>query len=279
MKKELSIKLRNPRKRELSSFMAEQLLYDYVTKKIDPLREKAMVDALQSSPELAKSLDDIIYGMTYCHHLQKTSIAPEFIQKFRAPPSFKSRLKKYRNLRHWNQSTTWILEAVGISLLVLLVSVVIPWPKYLKLFLEKQNPSLIMSETPRDATFTASHLPEPTSTPNLVAEYKSVGELYSVNPDFTTNKLTVSLPRLGASIEHHSLRKSAKGIVTLFLRISIPTDQTEALFSELKSQGQLTWLTPPAENEKGSKIFGMELWVVKQEPPKGTPPTKDQNGE
>ncbi len=279
MKKELGIKLRNPHKRELSPFMAEQLLYDYAIKKIDPLREKAVADILQTSPELAKALDDIIYGMTYCHHLQKTTIAPEFIQKFKVLPNLRSRIKKYRNLRHWNQSTIWILEAVGISLFILLVSLAIPWPKYLKLFLEKQKPDFIISEIPRDSSFAATNLPEPTGSPNLIQEYTSVAELNSVNPDFTINKFTVSLPRLGASIEHQALRKSAKGIVAPYLRISVPFNQTEALFSELKSQGQLTWLTPPEENKNGSKIFGMELWVVKQEPPKGIPPAKDNNGE
>jgi hypothetical protein len=280
MKKDVGIPLRNPKKRELSPFIAGQLLYDYATKKIDPLREKAVAEALQNSPELAKSLDDIIYGMTYCHHLQKTTVTPEFLERFKAPPNWRVRIKRYRNLRHWNQSTAWILESVGISLVILLLSLAVPWPKYLKLFLQKQNPSLFISEVPKDSSFqtpTVAASPQPSIVPGT--DFHFVAELHSVNPEFTTTKLNAALPGLGASIEHHSLRKSTGGHLVPFLRLSIPTSQTEALFSELKSQGQLTWITPPVENEKGSTIFGMELWVIKKEPPKGIAPTKDKNGE
>lgn len=279
MKKEPEVLFKSLQKREMSSFMAEQLLYDYATKKIDPVREKAVADVLTNSPELAKKLDDIIYGMTYCHHLQQTTVSPEFIKRFKARPKLASRIRKYKNLRHWNQSTLWILEAVVISLVVLFFSMVVPWPKLFKLFVEKQNPTLIISESPKDKSIVPTSEPLTQSPPNLILQYRVVAELGVVNPEFTSNKLLTQLPSLGASIEHQSLRPSSKGIISPFLRISIPTDQSEALFSELKTHGQLTFVTPPSENEKGSKIFGIELWINKVEPPKGAVQPKDKNGE
>lgn len=278
MKKDTGITFRNLQRRELSPFMAEQLLYDYATKKIDPLREKAVADAVESSPELAKSLDDIIYGMTYCHQLQQTTIAPDFMAKFKAPPSLWKQWRRYRNIRHWNQVTVWIIEALLISGVILALSLFVPWPKYLKIFLAKQDPSFYVSETPKDKTF------QPTTPPNSTAialspSYTTEGQLFSVDPEFTSNKLLLALPRLGASIEHQSMRKSMSGDVVPYFRISLPGNQTEALFKELNSQGQLTWITPPPENEMRSKIFGLELWIEKKEAPKGKLPVKDSQGE
>lgn len=279
MKKELSLPLRNPKKRDLSPFMAEQLLYDYATKKIDPLRERAVSEALQNSPELAKALDDIIYGMTYCHHLQKTVVAPEFLEKFKAPPSLMSRFKRYRNLRNWNQQTLWILEALALVAVSLLLVFAVPWPQYFKDLLKQKTPWLGLSEVSKDRTFeTIKETPIPSTSPST-NDYTTVGQMLVVNPDFTTNKLMETLPRLGASIEHQALRKNPQGEITPYFKISIPSEKVENLILELKSQGLLTWLTPPSENSRGSQIFGFELWVLKKAEPKTQAPPKDFMGE
>jgi len=275
IKKESSFELRNPKKRDLSPFMAEQFLYDYVTKKLDPKREKAVKEALESSPVLAKALDDIIYGMTYCHHLQKTSLSQELLSKLNAPQNWKSKAKQFLNPRSWNKSLPWAFEAVTISLIVFILSYSIPWLKLITLVKEKTKHRLLISEIPKDTTYNSLTESSKTGPEIFAKEYHSVAELRAVNPDFTANKLGAALPRLGASIEHHSLKKSSHGIITPFFRISIPRNQTEALLAELKTQGQLTWITPPSENENGSIIFGMELWLIQQEPRKVKAPSKD----
>jgi hypothetical protein len=279
MKSEPDIVFCNPKKRELSPFMAEQLLYDYATKNIDTLRESAVADAIRNSPELAKELDDIIYGMTYCHHLQKTTLTTEFLDRLKSPLKWPARVKSYRNFRTWNQSTIWLLEAVGISLLVLLFTLAIPWPKYFKLFLERQNPDLFLSEAPKDPSF--SQVPEslPVISSKQFSDYRVKAELGAVNTEFTVNKIIANLPRHGASIEHHSLRKALRGDVTPFFKISIPSAKTETLLKELNSLGQLTWVTPPNENEKGSNIFGIEVWVVRQDPPREKKLPQDEKRE
>lgn len=280
IKKDLGFEIKNPKHRDLSPFMAEQLLYDYATKKLDSKREKAVSEALQSSPALAKGLDDIIYGMTYCHHLQKTSVSPQLLNQLKTPLSWKSKFKMFlNNPRSWNKSWPWAFEAAGISLVVLVLSYSLPWPRLITLIKERSKQNLFITEIPKD--FTYNSLSE-SSKAGLVVEskeYSFVAELQVVNPEFTANKLGASLPRLGASIEHHSLRKSLRGTISPFFRISIPKNQTEALMTELKSQGQLTWINPPEENEKGSIIFGMELWLSKQEPRKVKAPPKDSNNE
>lgn len=279
MKKEISLPLRNPKKRDLSPFMAEQLLYDYATKKIDFLREKAVTEALENSPELSKSLDDIIYGMTYCHHLQKTVLSPESLEKFKAPPSLWSQIKRYRNMRNWNQTTLWLIEAFAIIVVVLLLAFAIPWPHYIKDFMTQRAPWNSLTEVSKDKNYEA-----PKETPSAMArvssiDYSTVGQLLVVNPEFTTNKLLELLPRLGASIEHQALRKNSQDEINPFFQISIPSDKANHLILELKSQGQLTWLTPLSENKEGSQIFGFELWILKKMEPKAQPPTKDFMGE
>lgn len=279
IKKDFGFEIKNPKQRDLSPFMAEQLLYDYATKKLDAKREKAVSEALQSSPILAKGLDDIIYGMTYCHHLQKTTLSEELLTQLKTPLSWKLKFKLFLNPRSWNKSWPWAFEAVGISLVVLILSYSIPWPSLVSFVKEKTKQNMFITEIPKDLTYNTLTENSQASLVVESKEYSANAELQVVNPEFTANKLGAALPRLGASIEHHSLRKSLRGTISPFFRISIPKNQTEALMAELKSQGQLTWITPPAENESGSIIFGMELWLNKQEPRKAKAPAKDSNVE
>lgn len=279
IKKDPGFEIKNPKQRDLSPFMAEQLLYDYAIKKLDAKREKAVREALQSSPVLAKGLDDIIYGMTYCHHLQKTALSQELLTQLKTPLSWKFKLKLFLNPRTWNKSWPWAFEAAGISLVVLILSYTIPWPSLVTFVKEKTKHSLLISEIPKDSTYNTQEEDTQASLEVESKEYAATAELQVVNPEFTANKLGAALPRLGASIEHHSLRKSLRGTISPFFKISIPKNQTEALMIELKSEGQLTWITPPTENESGSIIFGMELWLNKQEPRKAKAPSKDSNEE
>lgn len=279
IKKESSIEFKNPNKRSLSPFMAEQLLYDYATKKLDPKSEQALSKAIEDSPALAKALDDIIYGMTYCHHLQNTRISEELLEQLKASITFKSKLKRYSNPRSWHKSLPWFYESLSISIIILVFALAIPWPKIVNYFDKKTKQTFFITEIPKDSTFN-THSESSQASPELsTVSYKAMGELHTVNPEFTANKLGAALPRLGASIEHHSLRKAMNGLIAPFFRVSIPKNQTEALLKELKSQGELTWTTPPAENETGSVIFGMELWLIKQEPRKGKAISKDSNEE
>lgn len=279
MKKESTLTFRNPKNRELSPFFAEQLLYDYSTKKVDPLREKAVADAISASPDLAKSLDDIIYGKTYCQHLRQTKMTTTAIAKLKTPLGFRLRMLRLISSRHWSKTTVWVVQGFVFGLLVILVTLSIPWSKIAVKFIESQHPQLLLSEISHDKAPKENPEPSPIVESLATIEYNAVAELSVVNPEFTSNKLSSLMPRLGASIEHSSLRKNAQGQIQPYLRISIPNNQTEALFSELNSQGQLTWVTPPSENDKKGAIFGMELWVAKTKSLKGRLPAKDKTEE
>ena len=243
---------------------------------MDPTRERAVTEALKSYPELAKSLDDILYGMSYCHHLSKTNLTPEFLQYLQSPPDWQTRLKQTLNPRHWHKSALWVLQALGIGIILALLSTSFPLENQLLKFLRLQHPDLTLSEAPRDVSLRQESSPPPTDVKIPASEYETKARLVSVNPNFTANKLMVLLPRLGASIEHQSFRETEKGQVTPYMRISLPAAQTEALLSELKSHGQLTWVTPPSENEIRGVIFGIELWILKEKATERNLPAKDK---
>lgn len=243
---------------------------------MDPARERAVNEALKNYPELAKSLDDILYGMSYCHHLGKTNLTPEFLQYLQAPLDWQTRLKQAINLRHWNKSALWVLQALGIGIILALLSVSVPLENQLQKFLRLQHPDLTLSEAIRDASLRQDTPPSSVDPKMPVPEYEAKAQLVSVNPNFTANKLMALLPRLGASIEHQSFRENEKGQVVPYMRLSLPATQTEALLSELKSHGQLTWVTPPSENETRGVIFGIELWIMKEKATEGTLPAKDK---
>jgi hypothetical protein len=273
MKKDYAVSFRNPRKRDLTNFMARQLLYDYATKKVDPLRERAVAGALEQSPELAKHLDDIIYGMTYCHHLKQTQLSGEALRELQNPLKGMARLRKWLSFKSWPKSAQWLLQSLALGAILLFAVIKLPWPDYYRKFLGSQHPRVFVSESPRELKLVANPEQVPADAPAIKA--LAQGELSVVNQEFTVQKLIVILPRLGASIEHSARRQSASGQLVPYLRLSIPNNQTEALFSELRSQGQLTIPTLPSDNDSRGAIFGMELWILQQKEQKGTPPSKD----
>lgn len=279
--KDLPFPIKNPKKRVLSSFMAEQLLYEYAVKTLDEKREKAVSESLQNSPALSKSLDDIIYGMTYCHHLQKTTVTQEYLNKFKYPLSREKRFRNFFNPRHWTKKALWPLEIFFFTVITMIIVYAAPWSRLIDWYRSRSEDQLkiLISEQPKDQTFSEIKERNIASSNTIGPKYHAEAELHTVNTDYSLKKLLIGLPKIGASIERHLIEKNSKGVDAVHLKVSIPKNQTEALYSNLKKQGQLTWTHSPSENEDGGNIFGMELWLLQQAPPKFKPPAKELNEE
>jgi hypothetical protein len=116
------------KKRTLSRFLANELLYDYATGNLDKHRVASVDDFLRTSKETQNELEALRLGIEFCDQLSQTETSPELMYKLSQVRSWHSRVLRVVHWRNWPEVTKWTLEALVISLLVAFVAV-IGWPK------------------------------------------------------------------------------------------------------------------------------------------------------
>src|SRR5690606_11441240 len=108
------------RKRNLSEFMSIELLYDYKSGKLDPLRREAVDEALQSSPRVRDELKKITIGMSYCDKLKNVSVSEPLVDLILNEPKPTQKVfSKFRWMK-LPQPVRWAFEAVVVAVAIAL---------------------------------------------------------------------------------------------------------------------------------------------------------------
>lgn len=88
------------KKRVLSEFLCRELLYDYVCKKLDYERNKAVEDCLAESEDVRDDLRALNEGLKYCQLLQTTKISQPLQESLEQPPKgFKDYLESWKSVK------------------------------------------------------------------------------------------------------------------------------------------------------------------------------------
>jgi hypothetical protein len=256
--------------RQLTDFLAHELLYDYATHQLDAEREEAVRLAINQNPNLAKELEDIIYGLTYCKHLSQTQTKTTFIQKMKQPFSLWRTLEKKLNIRTWNPGLQWMGEAVVITVSLLLISFFIPWESIVFNFIAQNNEKIILSTVNKK---NPGPQPLPPDKGREIAQTNNDQEykpevlrkyiLKVANPQFTYNKLPAILPKFNASLIDQVLVPVGQDTIPQ-ITLSIPQDRAEALIKELETHGKLTLSRTSGENEKEKEIWTLQIELEKE---------------
>lgn len=114
------------RKRNLSEFMCIEMLYDYKSGKLDPLRHQAVEEGLQASPRVREELKKLSIGISYCDKLKNISISEPLVDLILDHP--KPSEKIFSKVR-WSglpQPVRWALEAVVVAVAIALFVTQVP---------------------------------------------------------------------------------------------------------------------------------------------------------
>lgn len=262
--------------RELTEFMARELLYDYATQFLDEERTEAVRKAINSNPQLAKELEDIYYGMTYCQQLSLIKAKSSLVQKMKTPFNLWRSFAKFLNIRSWNPGIQWVGESLIIATALLVLAILVPWNQILDRPVADLKRNILLSEIRKKETQnslkaassdqgrTPAKATDKDSTDStlgkvdIVVNYKYV--LKVANPLYTYNKLPSRLNKFGAQILEQSLVPVGQDNIPR-LRFSLPSDKFEPLVKELESHGKLTLTLSSGENsnERGIWTFEIEL--------------------
>lgn len=126
------------KKRQLSQFLVEEMMYDYVAGKLDSDREQAVREYLESSKESRELETQLRNAIAYCDRLSGTEVSEPLMEKLVKSKSLWNRWMDFIAWNKWPEATRWTLEAFAVSLVVAFL-VALSWPKISKWFPERQR--------------------------------------------------------------------------------------------------------------------------------------------
>ncbi|MEO0335437.1 MAG: hypothetical protein AAF202_03535 [Pseudomonadota bacterium] len=176
------------KKRTLSRFLANELLYDYATDNLDAHRRASVEEFLQSSAETKEELEALKQGMQFCDQLAETEISPELTYKLSQVRSWYSRVLRLIHWRNWPEVTKWTLEAMVISGLVAFVAV-IGWPK-LSDMLPAPRPDLTLAQVDKEKAKVP--LPPEDQIASKEKETQKTADLFAANEKNDQETMSVS---------------------------------------------------------------------------------------
>ena len=117
---------KNPRKlkdfpekpRKLNHFLVQEMLYSYLSSKLDKKSKEAVEDYIKDSVEIKKEMNFILFAMSYCNELSRGKISKTFLKDIEKHQPFFQKLKtlfSWKRLPQWMQ---WSLEATSIAIFV-----------------------------------------------------------------------------------------------------------------------------------------------------------------
>lgn len=161
------------KKRNLSEFMCIEMLYDYKTGNLDPLRKQAVEESLQESPRAREELRRLTVGMSYTDKLQKTIVTQPLVDYILHQPK---PTEKFFSKFHWDvfpQPVRWALESIVVAVAIALF--VTQAPELFKAIGKKEDGGLVIKKFDIQSIETKEGL-QPEAPASKVAEKQAEPE-------------------------------------------------------------------------------------------------------
>lgn len=143
--------------RKVSSFIGQELLYDYMTGALDAERKKAVEEFARSNKEAQMDMQKILFGLQYSEKLSQTRISEALIAKVSQPSSYSEVLLEKIRFQEWSPALKMGIEATVVALGITIFAVLIPWHKLMDLRIgsndvvltevEKENSNVLVAES------------------------------------------------------------------------------------------------------------------------------------
>lgn len=128
-------------KRKLTTFLCQEMLFDYATDRLDFERRIAIEEFLDKDKECQQILEGIRWGLEYTERLATTALKPEIIAQLRESENAFSIGRRYSVWSAWPETFRWSVTAIAISAIVAVVVALVPWTRFR--FLNEQKSDTI----------------------------------------------------------------------------------------------------------------------------------------
>lgn len=130
--------------RKVSSFIGQELLYDYMTGNLDDERKQAVEEYIEQNKEVQSDIQKIQHGMNYLEVLEQTRVSEALVEKIKQPTSYLDSLLLKMKFDDWSPGFKLGVEASVVAIGITVVAVVLPWKKMLDFKVDKSD--IILSE-------------------------------------------------------------------------------------------------------------------------------------
>lgn len=146
----INIPLSQYKKRKVSSFLAQEMLYDYLMNRLDSERRTAVEAELKNNLENQKSLAQMKQALNYIEKINRVEVSPEFLEDMTDSSNYISILLKKTQFDKWPSGVKWSIEALVVLFGIVLFLVVVPWDQALKMTLLPKDKEVILAEITKD---------------------------------------------------------------------------------------------------------------------------------
>lgn len=119
--------------RKISSFIGQELLYDYITEQLDPEREKAVKEFLDNNREAQGDITKINNGIAYVERMSETVVSQPLIEQIKQPSSYLEVVLMKIRFDQWPQGLRLGLEALLVAVGITCIALILPWHKIMSL--------------------------------------------------------------------------------------------------------------------------------------------------
>lgn len=217
--------------REISSFFAKELIYDYLTNSLDADRIKAVEKELKSNTDLAQEVAQIKAGLHYTEKLSESYVDESVLEEIKMPSSYLQVALRKVNFGQWPSGLKLGFEATLVALGVTILSLMVPWHRLVH-WNWVSSSEVTLSEIDRTFTKPVADSEPNTETIDFPDEDTNIVNMTGETSTSTTTTLAVAV----AEATKDSKAVAATSPTTTTLR---PTATTLVATVVAKSQGEL----------------------------------------
>lgn len=148
---------RKTKRRKLTPFLCQEMLFEYALDRLDNNRKQAVEDFLKSDQECREILAGIQSAISYSAGLRKTQVRADLLTHLRDAENAVSLGRKYASWKEWPDTLRWSIAALLISVVVAGFVAIVPWHQLPSLTTKSPSSSVLeladlsRSENPEEA--------------------------------------------------------------------------------------------------------------------------------
>lgn len=135
--------------RSLSEFHGREMLFEYVTDQLDPIRASAIKTLIDKSPEMKNEVDSIRRALAYCDTLSRISFSSQKIEQLQSSETSVDQFLRKSKVYNWPGGLRIGLESLFVVSVVFFFAMMVPWNTLLNVLKQNQG-AILLSEVSRE---------------------------------------------------------------------------------------------------------------------------------
>ncbi len=139
-------------KRKLTTFLAQEMLYDFAMGTLDHERRLAVEEFVAGDRECQSILESIRGSLVFAEKLSATELKPEALAHLKESENMITLSRRYSKWHTWPDSMRWSIVAVSVSIIFAGAVAMVPWQRISHTAGNKGPESVEVAKIPTEST-------------------------------------------------------------------------------------------------------------------------------